>query len=27
MLDAIFIVFGIVIFAGTCGYALLCDRM
>jgi hypothetical protein len=27
MLDAIFVVLGIVIFAGGCGYAALCDRM
>jgi len=27
MLDAIFIVLGVVIFAAACGYAALCDRM
>jgi hypothetical protein len=27
MLDAIFVVLGIAIFAGACGYAALCDRI
>jgi len=27
MLDLTFVVLGIVIFAGACGYAVLCERM